>query len=190
MVEIENNHQPRCLHFNNDCDALIHENMITTIMRSDDEWMKYQRMMMNVIQGRLKLIVCPNPNCNCPLDIDRSRLGNSYQQTCIECRQPFCVMCKVPWHADMTCDQYKESLDEMERQNLAFIAEISVPCPGCGQAVQKKEGCNHMSCICGTNFCYKCGKQIEKPRDDGSMSHYEDNPECPLFTFEDLQPVA
>ncbi|KAJ8091877.1 hypothetical protein PM082_024109 [Marasmius tenuissimus] len=30
-------------------------------------------------------------------------------------------------------------------------------CPGCARLVERNEGCYHMTCRCGTNFCYKCG---------------------------------
>ena len=34
-------------------------------------------------------------------------------------------------------------------------------CPKCKFWVQKKDGCNHIICKCGNNFCYQCGKSIE-----------------------------
>lgn len=29
-------------------------------------------------------------------------------------------------------------------------------CPGCGAVVQKTQGCNHMICRCGMDYCYRC----------------------------------
>lgn len=31
-------------------------------------------------------------------------------------------------------------------------------CPGCRTAISLWDGCNHMVCSCGSNFCYICGK--------------------------------
>lgn len=30
-------------------------------------------------------------------------------------------------------------------------------CPNCRNAVERNGGCDHMSCRCGKQFCYKCG---------------------------------
>lgn len=30
-------------------------------------------------------------------------------------------------------------------------------CPFCNHWVLKSEGCDHMKCRCGKDFCYKCG---------------------------------
>lgn len=30
-------------------------------------------------------------------------------------------------------------------------------CPGCGVATEKSSGCNHITCTCGTHWCYQCG---------------------------------
>lgn len=36
-------------------------------------------------------------------------------------------------------------------------------CPGCKTGIEREEGCFHMSCPCGTHFCYECGEQIFPP---------------------------
>lgn len=36
-------------------------------------------------------------------------------------------------------------------------------CPGCHTGVERSEGCFHMSCSCGTHFCYECGEEIFPP---------------------------
>ncbi|KXX83063.1 E3 ubiquitin-protein ligase itt1 [Madurella mycetomatis] len=33
-------------------------------------------------------------------------------------------------------------------------------CPGCDVATVKTFGCDHMSCPCGTHWCYRCGKNV------------------------------
>lgn len=30
-------------------------------------------------------------------------------------------------------------------------------CPKCRRWVEKTQGCDHMTCRCGGEFCYKCG---------------------------------
>ncbi|KAH9126066.1 hypothetical protein AeMF1_003450 [Aphanomyces euteiches] len=31
-------------------------------------------------------------------------------------------------------------------------------CPGCNAKTEKTEGCDHITCICGQHWCYRCGK--------------------------------
>ena len=31
-------------------------------------------------------------------------------------------------------------------------------CPGCIKVISRVDGCRCMACICGTEFCYWCGK--------------------------------
>ena len=34
-------------------------------------------------------------------------------------------------------------------------------CPKCKAWVEKNKGCNHIVCVCGSNFCYVCGETLE-----------------------------
>ncbi len=36
-------------------------------------------------------------------------------------------------------------------------------CPHCYALVQRSEGCNHMTCLCGKEFCYFCGESYPLP---------------------------
>ena len=49
-----------------------------------------------------------------------------------------------------------------------------VPCPQCGQHGQKNDACMHMSCPCGTRYCYCCGRQ----RGDGPLNCRSDGSGC------------
>lgn len=41
------------------------------------------------------------------------------------------------------------------------IILTTTKCPGCKMRVNKIDGCNHIHCICGTEFCYRCGEESE-----------------------------
>ena len=34
-------------------------------------------------------------------------------------------------------------------------------CRKCGQGVERSEGCHHMTCICGHEYCNKCGADFK-----------------------------
>lgn len=36
-------------------------------------------------------------------------------------------------------------------------------CPGCRQGIEKRRGCDHMTCKCGAQFCYICGADYLGP---------------------------
>merc|ERR1740129_444910 len=39
----------------------------------------------------------------------------------------------------------------------SWLKENARPCPECHVIVSRYEGCNVMTCVCGTKFCYMCG---------------------------------
>jgi hypothetical protein len=42
-------------------------------------------------------------------------------------------------------------------------------CPGCGVATEKTYGCDHITCPCGTHWCYACGKESDEGEIYGHM---------------------
>merc|ERR1712139_482238 len=52
----------------------------------------------------------------------------------------------------------KESIQENATLN-AWLKTNARPCPACHVIVSRSEGCNVMTCVCGTRFCYSCGFQ-------------------------------
>lgn len=44
-------------------------------------------------------------------------------------------------------------------------------CPGCGVATEKTYGCDHITCPCGTHWCYACGKKSDE---DGIYDHMQE----------------
>jgi len=52
---------------------------------------------------------------------------------------------------------------EEELSNQGYLAEFTMPCPGCKIPVEKTMGCNHMTCPkCSEHFCYRCGDTLYK----------------------------
>lgn len=55
----------------------------------------------------------------------------------------------------------RTKLDELK--SLEAIRKMAKPCPSCGQAIAKNEGCNHMHCrTCSTHFCWTCLEVISE----------------------------
>ncbi|KAL7712850.1 RBR-type E3 ubiquitin transferase [Entamoeba marina] len=78
---------------------------------------------------------------------------------CSKCNYAFCFKCKEPWHADCTCEQYRQwKIDNAKGDDAyaEFIKNHTKPCPKCRKPIQKNGGCNHMTCTCGHQFCWIC----------------------------------
>lgn len=55
------------------------------------------------------------------------------------------------------CDDCELENARKLRSKFASLSEPVKPCPGCNVMTVKDGGCNHMSCPCGTHWCYICG---------------------------------
>lgn len=54
-------------------------------------------------------------------------------------------------------DRANPQAAELDEEMRALIARGEARiCPGCRNGVQRNEGCNHMTCRCGVQFCYVC----------------------------------
>ncbi|KAI8625954.1 hypothetical protein F5Y19DRAFT_488678 [Xylariaceae sp. FL1651] len=84
------------------------------------------------------------------------------QIVCNNCGFGICFSCQVPWHINMTCEEYASQREHGDPQfNLtqAWIKTNTKLCPGdgCGVPVEKGAGCFHMTCRqCGHEFCWEC----------------------------------
>lgn len=76
-------------------------------------------------------------------------------------------------HQEHKNANYLQHLKESVQESVTlknWLKENARPCPTCHVIVSRSEGCNHMTCVCGTRFCYACGFQAckcsTKERDD------------------------
>ncbi|KAH8675473.1 hypothetical protein BX600DRAFT_534937 [Xylariales sp. PMI_506] len=64
-----------------------------------------------------------------------------------------CTICRGPQHGDQACPQDR---DLLRTEELAE-EEGWKRCIGCHAYVEHREACQHMTCRCGSEFCYVCG---------------------------------
>ncbi|KAK4943106.1 hypothetical protein LTR10_017305 [Elasticomyces elasticus] len=99
----------------------------------------------------LRELHCPNP-LYCPWEgcfafIVRSFLGNDTK--CPFCKRQVCVACGGKYHQGL-CKSDKKLTAIIVKNRWKF-------CPMCASLVERSSGCNHMTCLCGADFCYRCG---------------------------------
>ncbi|CAN6465246.1 unnamed protein product [Victoria cruziana] len=130
-------------------------------------------------------VSCPFLNCPYVLSTDyvlpintsspnQSENNSDICIQCPECERSFCLRCAVPWHPSMSCDEYQNlhvedgtcfNLPMRERDvGDATLDELAnsnnwTRCQQCGQMIELTQGCYHMICWCGHEFCYACGAE-------------------------------
>nr|XP_043621826.1 probable E3 ubiquitin-protein ligase RNF217 [Erigeron canadensis] len=108
-------------------------------------------------------IYCPNRDCSAVV-VNECGGGTSLKRcVCPNCKKPFCYRCKIPWHAGYRCEESGEMRDV---NDIAFgvLSERNqwMRCPACRHCVELVKGCAIVRCRCGIEFCYKCGKKVDR----------------------------
>ncbi|KAK0277161.1 hypothetical protein LTR91_000380 [Friedmanniomyces endolithicus] len=77
---------------------------------------------------------------------------DKHKAPCPECQSITCVKCKRQTH-DGVCGEDGETEEFLARARQNGWQR----CFGCRRVVELNIGCNHMTCLCGAQFCYVCG---------------------------------
>ncbi|KAL6011086.1 hypothetical protein ACLOJK_001530 [Asimina triloba] len=107
-------------------------------------------------------LYCPYPKCSALMSRNEMMLPpresssmhhanyESGCRKCIKCEGLFCLNCKVPWHLNMSCVQYRRSyphplVEDAKLQSLAR-QKLWRQCIKCNHMIELAEGCYHMTC--------------------------------------------
>eukprot|EP00475_Leptophrys_vorax_P044990 TRINITY_DN9212_c0_g1_i1.p1 TRINITY_DN9212_c0_g1~~TRINITY_DN9212_c0_g1_i1.p1 ORF type:complete len:311 (+),score=63.09 TRINITY_DN9212_c0_g1_i1:223-1155(+) len=119
--------------------------------RADAEvWEKYKRFTFAMEVDRDKNAAwCPNDNCGGVI----YRTAPLRKAICEKCNFQICWDCKKQYHGPLTsCTKdVDEAFDSWAKQ------QFMKRCPACSKFIIKLDGCNHMTCSCGYEFCWICG---------------------------------
>ncbi|KAF8470826.1 hypothetical protein BDZ91DRAFT_638502, partial [Kalaharituber pfeilii] len=117
---------------------------------------EYNRFISKIEEYQSKdPLYCPEKTCSAFIpksNIHRDGLGSEYG-ICEKCDHHVCVRCRQTWHPDsFAC---KKDKDTKQFEELVE-KEMWARCPSCSNVIELNQGCNHMTCICGHQFCYVC----------------------------------
>ncbi|KAI1881441.1 hypothetical protein JX265_000267 [Neoarthrinium moseri] len=117
-------------------------------------------------------IYCPSRRCGewiKPDRIQKFKDGRKYAK-CGQCKTEVCCVCNGKWHRSKDCPR-----DEATNEILEQAKEYGWQrCYNCKTMVELKEGCNHMTCRCGSEFCMICGSKWKSC-------------ECPWFNYDAVE---
>lgn len=113
-----------------------------------------------------KIIYCPNPWCSALMS--KNKLSKSIKEDgvrrylckstkearvmsqCFECGELFCINCKVPWHSDLSCNDYKKlgpnpTTDDIKLKAIAN-KKLWRQCGKCKHMIELSGGCIKVTC--------------------------------------------
>ncbi|KAI0421245.1 hypothetical protein F5X98DRAFT_371255 [Xylaria grammica] len=141
-----------------------------------DVFNRYDKLATKaVLEGIKGFRWCLNPNCDA---------GQIYQLGCEKakchaCKRVSCAHHDVPWHSGETCEQYDRRTRKQRKSyklSEKHVKETTKPCPGCKKNVNKYSGCDHITCVCGFEWCWLCFAPYTK--DGGGFLRCKHAAEC------------
>lgn len=115
-------------------------------------------------------VYCPMPQCGHwikPSHIYTT--GARKYASCPRCKTKVCALCNNKMHRSRDCPKDPEIAKLVEQGKK----EGWQRCYSCNAMIEKKEGCNHMTCRCRAEFCIVCGSKWKSC-------------DCPWFNYDSL----
>lgn len=125
------------------------------------------------VSGLNNLSWCPGKDCSNAVKAD---YGTPITIDCPDCHHLWCFACKNEAHLPCNCELADKwmKLHSTDSENVTWVRAFTKQCPKCKNHIEKNNGCNHMTCRCGYEFCWLCrkdwkkigyGHQCNKPQD-------------------------
>ncbi|GAA5900672.1 hypothetical protein JCM6882_000936 [Rhodosporidiobolus microsporus] len=133
-------------------------------------------------------LYCPNKRCS--VRVLRHEDQDENRAMCPACKQCICVKCETMYHTGMDCEQF-QALPAEQRANPEDISLHQLAatqnwkrCPGCRAMIERTQGCWHMTCDCGKEWCWGCeGDWLRRRGEQSGRCARE--PPCELWGHED-----
>ena len=97
---------------------------------------------------------------HCGSGTDIGENSEQFLLVCMECFKDTCLKCNQVYHPGKSCYSLG-NICQSKRQEIEdkMSEALIVKCNQCNKSIFKNEGCNKVTCLCGTHNCYIC-KQI------------------------------
>lgn len=102
------------------------------------------------------------------------------------CKYKSCRQCGEASHEPIPCHKVEKCHETAARLKVEeAMSEARIrTCPKCSRKFYKQDGCNKMTCSCGTYICYICRQVITGYQHFCQKPHcqHKDCNRCPLFS--------
>ncbi|GLJ47794.1 hypothetical protein SUGI_1009420 [Cryptomeria japonica] len=141
------------------CGAAVGEDTVLCLITEKQDRTKYgQFLVRSYVEENKRIKWCPAPECEYAVEL-QDGISQCYDVTC-KCSYNFCWSCSEEMHRPVDCDTVRKwafkNRDNAETENWKIVN--TKPCPKCGRAIEKNQGCMHMKCVapCFFEFCWLC----------------------------------
>lgn len=131
------------------CDHKITHSEIRCILSENkDLWTQYdQKLFDNTLAQMEDVRYCPKPNCGTAMCGSK----DAPMMTCPKCKFQSCFNCREEYHIGVSCEKYQKWKKENGSTDTKFKKWMSrqknmKACPKCNVSIQRRDGCNHMTC--------------------------------------------
>ena len=102
---------------------------------------------------------CCDPKCGIFIKVPANNI--SQWASCAKCHKSTCIQCKGAYLDHPTADDHPELISKEDKELAEREGYKQCPNPKCRNLLERIDGCDHMTCDCGTNFCYRCGRSLD-----------------------------
>lgn len=153
----------KCIDCNEKCFGEFSEETLQTILneRVFAEYKNLKKMeeINQLCVDDINIKLCQH--CGAGTDIGEDSIQTLL--VCMECFKDTCLKCNQVDHPGKPCYSLG-NVSQGKRQEIEdkMTEALLVKCNQCNKSIFKNEGCNKVTCVCGTHNCYVCKKIIPK----------------------------
>lgn len=153
----------KCIDCNDKCFGEFSESTLQSIL-NERVFAEYKNLkkieeINDLCVDDINIKICQH--CGAGTDI-----GENSEQSllvCMECFKDTCLKCNQIDHPGKQCYSLG-NVSQSKRQEIEdkMSEALIVKCNKCNKSIFKNEGCNKVTCVCGTHNCYICKEIIPK----------------------------
>lgn len=145
-----------------ECEATVSEEDVRQLLSTSKPavYDRYLRFMILALLDQEQMLWCPNSSCGAPVLAAELDVCPGFSSAgallcvCPACNTRFCSKCSRDYHPGVDCEG--ASHDPEFARWLASQQSLVKECFACGRPVEKNQGCNHITCRCGKQWCWLC----------------------------------
>jgi TRIAD3 protein (E3 ubiquitin-protein ligase RNF216) len=153
----------KCIDCNEKCFGEFSEETLESIL-NDRVFSEYKNLkkieeINQLCVDDINIKLCQH--CGAGTDIGEN--SDQYLLVCMECFKDTCLKCNQVDHPGKACYSLG-NITQSKRQEIEdkMTEALIVKCNQCNKSIFKNEGCNKVTCVCGTHNCYICKQIIPK----------------------------